>query len=129
MRSRHVSEVIHRSPEDVYAYASNPANLPAWAAGLALGVATRDGPTLTVDSPMGRVSVRFAPPNEFGILDHDVTLPSGETVANPVRVVPHPDGCEIIFTVRQRDLPDAEFDRDTETVAADLTRLKSLVEV
>lgn len=104
MRSHHVSEVIERSPAEVYAYASNPNNLPEWAAGLAMGEVTRDGPTLTVDSPMGRVSVRFAPLNEFGILDHDVTLPSGEIVSNPVRVLAHPDGSEIVFTVRQRDL-------------------------
>lgn len=128
MRSRHLSEIIHQSPAKVYAYASDPEKLPSWAAGLALGAVTRSGSTLIVDSPMGRVSVRFTPPNAFGVLDHDVTLPSGETVTNPVRVLPHPEGCEIVFTVRQRDLSDAEFDRDTEAVAADLTRLKSLVE-
>lgn len=128
MRSRHVSEVIHRSPEDVYAYASDPGNLTDWAAGLAVGEVSREGSILTVESPMGRVSVRFVPPNAFGILDHDVTLPSGETVTNPVRVLSHPDGCEIVFTVRQRDLSNAEFDRDAEAVAADLARLKSLLE-
>lgn len=128
MRSCHLSEVIQRSPAAVYAYASNPDNLPAWAAGLAMGEVTTEGPTLIVDSPMGRVSVRFAPTNDFGILDHDVTLPSGETVSNPVRVLPHPDGCEIVFTVRQRDLSDTEFDRDIEAVAADLVRLRRLLE-
>jgi hypothetical protein len=36
---------------------------------------------------MGRVTVTFAPRNDFGVLDHDVTLPSGETVYNPLRVI------------------------------------------
>ena len=34
----------------------------------------------------------------------------------------------MIFTVRQLDLTDEEFHRDTESVAADLRRLKELTE-
>jgi hypothetical protein len=29
------------------------------------------------ESPMGRVKVKFAEKNKFGVFDHDVTLPSG----------------------------------------------------
>jgi len=39
--------------------------------------------------------------NKFGILDHDVTLPSGAKVYNPMRVLPNNDGCELIFTLYQ----------------------------
>jgi hypothetical protein len=128
MRSRHVSRVISASPRSVYEFAANVDNLALWASGLARAEVTRQGDILWVESPMGRVSVRFVASNEFGILDHDVTLPSGETVTNPVRVLAHPDGAEIVFTVRQLDLTDAEFDHDVQTVADDLDRLRWLVE-
>ena len=128
MRSRHVSQVIHRPPAEVYSFAADPDNLPKWAAGLAQSDLTREGDTLLVQSPMGRVSVRFVPRNDYGVLDHDVTLPSGATVNNPVRVIAHPDGAEVVFTVRQIDLTDEEFERDTGMVAADLQRLKELLE-
>ena len=128
MQSRHVSRVISASPQSVYEFAANPDNLPSWASGLAQSDVTREGDTLWVESPMGRVSVRFVEPNEFGILDHDVTLPSGVSVTNPVRVMSHPDGAEIVFTVRQLDLTDDEFERDAVTVGEDLDRLRRLVE-
>jgi hypothetical protein len=128
MQSRHVSRVISASPQAVYDFAANPGNLPKWASGLAQSEVTREGDTLCVESPMGRVTVRFVARNEFGILDHDVTLPSGVTVINPLRVVSHPNGAEIIFTVRQLDLADDEFDRDVRTVGEDLDRLRRLVE-
>lgn len=128
MESRHVSRVISASPQSVYDFAASIDNLPKWASGLAQAEVAQEGDTLWVESPMGRVSVRFVAPNDFGVLDHDVTLPSGSRVTNPVRVLTHPDGAEIVFTVRQLDLTDDEFDRDVQTVADDLDRLRGLVE-
>lgn len=128
MDSRHVSRVIAASPEEVYEFASNPDNLPKWAAGLAETEVVREGDTLLVDSPMGRVTVRFVPRNEYGVIDHDVTLPSGTTVTNPVRILAHPEGAEIVFTIRQIELTDDEFDRDSGMVEDDLERLQRLVE-
>jgi hypothetical protein len=37
-------------------------------------------------------------------------------------------GSEIVFTLRQLDMTDEEFDRDTAAVEADLERLRQLVE-
>lgn len=128
MRSRHVSCVVHADPARVYDVVADPDQLPRWAAGLALADVTRDGEDLVVASPMGEVRVRFVPRNDLGVADHDVTLPSGTTVTNPLRVVSHPDGSEVVFTVRQLDLTDEEFEADCATVAADLERLKALVE-
>ncbi|MEJ7649818.1 MAG: SRPBCC family protein [Nakamurella sp.] len=127
IRSRHVSTVIRATTAQVYAFAADPDNLPRWAAGLAQSEVHRDGDLLRVDSPMGTVTVQFAQPNSLGVLDHTVTLPSGTSVVNPMRVVEHPDGAEIIFTVRQLELTDAEFDRDCGIVAADLERLANLL--
>ena len=74
------------------------------------------------DSPMGEVTVEFAPPNEVGVLDHVVRLPSGEAVYNPLRVIPGGVGearCEVLFTVRRgAGMTDAEFEADAAAVAA-----------
>lgn len=72
----------------VYRFASDTANLPRWAAGLAQSEITRDGDLLYADSPMGRFTVRSVPENEFGVLDHEATLPSGRdetTLDDPAR--------------------------------------------
>ena len=124
MRSHHVSRVIAASPVSVYEFARDVENLQRWAAGLAQSEVVRDGDALIVESPMGRVRVRFVERNTLGVLDHDVTLPSGTVVTNPVRVLAHPEGAEVIFTVRQIELDDAEFARDIEMVVADLARLE-----
>ena len=128
MRSRHLSRVIAASPRTVYDYARDPDHLPLWAAGLASSPATLEGDALVVDSPMGRVTVRFVERNDLGVLDHDVTLPSGAVVTNPMRVLPHPEGAEVLFTVRQLDASDEEFDRDAALIEADLRTLARLIE-
>lgn len=128
MRSVHVSRVIAARPDEVYDFVANPDNLGAWASGLADGEVTREDDAVVADSPMGRVGVRFVPRNEHGILDHEVTLPSGERVTNHMRVQAHPDGSEVIFSLRQLGLTDEEFERDLELVEADLDQLKGLLE-
>jgi hypothetical protein len=129
MTTRHVDVVVRAAPDAVYAFARDPANLPRWASGLATSAVERtDDDALVVDSPMGRVVVRFAPLNAFGVLDHDVELPTGGVTSNPMRVLAHPDGAEVVFTLRQGAASDEDFERDAATVAADLRALKALVE-
>ena len=128
MKSRHISCVIAATPDRVYDFAADPDNLPKWAEGLAKADVKRDGDDLVVESPMGVVRVRFVPRNAYGVVDHDVTLPSGTTVKNPLRVIAHPEGAEVIFTIRQLELTDDDFDRDCQMVAADLANLKRILE-
>jgi hypothetical protein len=125
---RHISITIHAAPERVYEYASDPRNLPAWAAGLATGIENVDG-QWRADSPLGRISIRFTPRNDLGVLDHDVTLPSGVTVHNPLRVLPNGAVSEVVFSVfRQPDVSDARFEDDTRAVTRDLEALKRVLE-
>jgi hypothetical protein len=128
-KSRHISVSINRPAEMVYEFASNPANLPKWATGLSGGSIKNINGDWIAESPMGRVKVKFADKNKFGILDHDVTLPSGETIYNPMRVFPNKDGSELIFSLYQRPgMSDREFRDDEELVKADMERLKALIE-
>lgn len=128
VESAYVGIFIDRPPGEVYDYVANPANLPRWAPGLATSVEQIDGRWVAA-SALGAIVVAFAPRNPYGVLDHDVTLPSGETVTNPMRVVPAAGGCEVMFTVRrQPGTSAADFDRDQQAVAGDLGTLKRLLE-
>jgi len=130
MESRHLAAWINRSASDVYRYASDPARLPEWAAGLANGELVRVGETWVAQSPMGEISIEFTPANDFGVLDHVVTMPSGETVFNPFRIIPAGnDRCEVVFTLRRRSTMSAgEFEADADAVSNDLARLKAILE-
>lgn len=123
-----VTVSIDRPPAEVYAFAVNPENLPRWASGLAGAIANVDG-AWVAESPIGRVRIRFADRNPFGVLDHDVTLPSGEVFTNPMRVVPNAGGSELTFTLfRQPGVSDADFAADAKTVERDLLALKRILE-
>jgi hypothetical protein len=121
--SRHLSVWIDAAPDAVYRFAADRVELPRWAAGLA-------------DPSLSDAVVDFAPPNEFGVLDHVVRLPSGAAIYNPMRVIPAgiqegtaETGCEVVFTLRRRPgVTDAEFEADAAAVAADLTTLRGLLE-
>lgn len=127
VESRHISTVIARPPRDVYEFARHAPNLPRWASGLAGSEVTQAGDRWVTDSPMGRVGFKFAAANEFGVLDHDVTLPDGSVAPNYFRVLPHPDGAEALFTLRRLGTAE-KFARDAQMVSEDLARLKALLE-
>ena len=128
-RARYVGISISCPAKEVYEYVSNPENLPNWATGLSGSIAHIDGDWIA-GSPFGRVRIKFADKNEFGVLDHNVTLlDSGETFYNPMRVYPNGDGSEVVFTAYQRgDMSDQAFDEDAQSVLKDLQRVKSLLE-
>ena len=126
--SRHLSEWIDRPAGEVYEYALEPANLPRWAPGLGSSVEKVDDRWF-VETSEGRAGLAFVRRNEFGVLDHDVTLPSGEVVYNPMRVIADDRGCEVVFTLRRRPgMSDENFKADADAVTADLARLKQVLE-
>lgn len=127
------ARIIHRTIQHdwraVYAFAAKPENMPLWASGLASGL-TRDGDDWIADGgPIGVVRVRFAPQNDFGVIDHTVTLPSGIKVENALRIVPNGDGAEVMFTLlRQAYMDDMAFEQDAAHVARDIDALARLME-
>ncbi len=125
---RHISVSIDRSPDEVYAFVSNPENLPKWATGLGNSIKKVNGEWIA-DAPMGKVKIKFAEANKFGVLDHEVTLESGVTINNPMRVIANGKGSEIFFTlIRQPGTSDEKFAKDAAWVEKDLKILKGLLE-
>ncbi|WP_308364517.1 MULTISPECIES: SRPBCC family protein [unclassified Microbulbifer] len=126
---QHISIYIDRPPEEVYGFASDPANLPQWAAGLASSRVEKEGDEWVADAPFGRVKIKFTERNPFGVMDHDVQLASGLTVHNPMRVMPNGEGSEFLFTlIRQPDMSEEQFAEDRAAVERDLKALKDLLE-
>jgi len=128
LKSHTLTLSIHRPPAEVYAFVRNGENLPRWATGFCRSVRkTEDG--WTVETPNGEVSLRFVEENPFGVLDHHVTLPSGEEILVPMRVLPNASGSELLFTLFQPpEMTDAEFARDRGMVEQDLSTLRRVLE-
>ena len=126
--SQHIAVVVRCVPDDAYAYIRDPRNLPRWATGLGGSIDQADGEWVA-ESAMGRLTIRFAPANEFGVVDHVVALPNGESTNNPMRVLPHPVGCEVVFALQRGDDVSAEdFEADAAAIRADLGSLRTILE-
>jgi hypothetical protein len=127
---RHVSVSIDRPSEVVYGFAAAPENLPRWAVGLGTSFRRKDdGSWVAEGGPVGTATVQFVDRNRLGVLDHDVTVPTGETIHNPIRVIPNGRGSEVVFTLfRRAGVSAAQFAQDAEAVKKDLTTLKRLLE-
>ncbi len=126
--SRTLSVSIDRPPAVVYDFVSNPNNLPRWARGLCKSV-RRSGAGWVVETPQGPMSIRFAEPNAYGVLDHCVTTASGEQICVPMRVVGNGSGSEVLFTLfRLPEMSEAAFVEDAGLVVGDLQTLKEVLE-
>ncbi|UDM20770.1 SRPBCC family protein [Clavibacter michiganensis] len=123
----HITRSVDADVASVVAVAGDPARLPEWAAGVSSGIRLEGGRWLS-DSPMGAIEIAFTGPRELGILDHDVTLPDGTVVRNPLRVLPNDGGSEVVFTLfRRPGATDVDLAEDAALVAEDLDRLAALV--
>lgn len=128
MNSRTITCSINRPPATVYEFASNPENLPQWVKSFCLSV-KKSGDDWLMETPSGWVGIQFVPTNDFGVLDHVVTLPDGQSILNPMRVVANGEGSEVMFTLFQLSgMPDEQFAKDAGMVEADLRSLKAVLE-
>ncbi len=128
MPSKTISVSIAAAPQQVYAFAANPENLPQWVPSFCKSVKKVNN-NWVVESPLGPAIFRFVESNPFGVLDHVVKLASGVEFQSPMRVIPNGDGCEVIFTLfRTADMTDEQYAADAKLVESDLRRLKEIVE-
>lgn len=125
----HISASINRSAKDVYGFISDGDNLELWATGLGITF-ERDSEQWRVHGPLGTVRVRLAGRNDFGVADQIVTLESGVTVHNPIRVIPNGTGSTVTFTLmRPAGVSDEQFNDDAKWIEKDLAALKTLLEM
>ena len=126
------SAIVHTSilapPRDVIAFLSDLENWKLWAPWIH-SVARRSGRDWKLETEAGPMRVHFVEPNSLGVLDHEVTLESGLTVLNSMRVLPNGDGSELVMVLFQSPSVSGEdFARDVQAVTDDLARLKVAAE-
>ncbi|MBN8751295.1 Uncharacterised protein [Xylophilus ampelinus] len=132
--TRVITERVACDWRRAWALAADPLRMPEWANGLSSGHFTREGAHWRFETAEGsRARVRFAPANDFGVLDHWVTPEAPECAAEiylPFRVIGlGEDVCEFQFTLlRQPSMDDAAFERDARWIARDLRTLRDLLE-
>lgn len=128
MQSKTISVSIAAAPNEVYAYAVNPENLPQWVPSFCKSV-KKVGNDWVVESPLGPAVFRFVEGNSLGVIDHVVKLATGVEVYSPMRVIPNGNGCEVIFTLfRTADMTEEQHAADAKLVESDLHRLKEIIE-
>jgi len=126
--ARAITRTIDCPFDAAYAFASLPENFPEWASGMSSSL-HRDGARWLAETPAGTATVRFSPPNAFGVLDHWVSLPGKPEIYIPLRLVANGEGTEVVFLLfRQPGMSDEDFFADAATVTKDLKALKRLLE-
>lgn len=126
--AKHISISINKPAHQVYQFASNPENFPKWVK-FVKSIRLDTGNSWLAETDLGHIRIDFAPRNEFGVIDHLVTLPDGSTINNPMRVIGNATGSEFIFTLFWMPArTEKEFQDDAKLVEADLKRLKQILE-
>jgi hypothetical protein len=83
------------------------------------------------ETPQGSAKVDLAQRNDFGVLDHYVSLPTlGVEVYVPMRVVKNGiNGSEVIFTLFYTShMSEEKFAQDVKMIEQDLKNLKNIME-
>ena len=115
---KNINVSINKPAADVYRFASNPENFPKWVE--FVRSVKKDGDYWIGETTLGQLRIKFTPANDFGIIDHHVTLPDGKTVYNPMRVLDNNEGCEFIFTLfRMPGRTDKEYNDDARSLYGD----------
>lgn len=119
---------ISRKPEEVYSFVAALENLPTWATTFCRSI-RREGNVWVMETSLGTMSIRLAPENSLGVLDHYLTPAGGETLYVPLRVVANGSGSEVLFTLfRLPEVSDEAYATDAALVRQDLNRLKEQME-
>lgn len=129
-KSTSLTVSINRDPRTVYEFVSNLENLPKWASKAFQSIKQVKGEWIA-ETPQGAANVVLAQRNDFGVLDHYVSLASlGIEVYVPMRVVKNGiNGSEVVFTLfYASNISEEKFAQDMKMVEQDLKNLKNIME-
>jgi hypothetical protein len=130
LKSTSLTVSINRDPRTVYEFVSNLENLPKWASKAFQSIKQDKGEWIA-ETPQGSAKVDLAQRNDFGVLDHYVSLSTlGVEVYVPMRVVKNGiNGSEVIFTLFYTShMSEEKFAQDVKMVEQDLKNLKNIME-
>ncbi len=114
--------------QKVYGFISDLDNFPQWAKTFCRKIRKQDDTWYEIGTDQGPLLIRVAPRNEFGIVDYYISAGQGAEVYVPLRVVPNGAGCEVIFTLFQREnMTDKQLASDKALVEQDLQVLKEVM--
>ncbi len=125
-----ISVSIRRPYSAVYDFLAEPMNFNRWASNPGSEMLPLDGGDWLVELPRGPSVIRFAPRNNFGVLDYQVFQQGGDGgPTTPVRLVPNEQGSTLFLVWFQRDgVDEVQFRSELDWIASDLNRLKTLLE-
>lgn len=125
---KNISISINKLADKVYGFASNPENFPVWVE--FIKSITRQTENIWLGkTDLGNIKIEFVPKNEFGVIDHLVTLPDDTTVNNPIRIIENGKGNELVFTLFcMPNRTEVEFNQDAKLVETDLKKIKTILE-
>ena len=129
-KSTSLTVSINCDPRTVYEFVSNLENLPKWASKAFQSIKQVNSEWFA-ETPQGSVKVKLAQRNDFGVLDHYVSISSLEVdVYVPMRVVKNgTNGSEVIFTLLySSNMSEEKFAQDMKMVEQDLKNLKNIME-
>jgi hypothetical protein len=126
------ASVVHISilaaPKSVIAFLADVENWKTWAPWVRSVRRLSEG-DWNLDTKDGPMTVRFVEANSLGVLDHEVTVASGLTVHNAMRVVPNGSGSELVMVWTQSpEMSTEQFEQDVQAVTDDFARLKVAAE-
>lgn len=126
------AEVVHVSilvpPQRAFDFLADVNNWRTWAPWVRAAEKDSDR-DWTVDTDADTLHLRFVEANSLGVLDHTVTLASGVSVYNAMRVSPNGAGSELSMVVLQTPpATSQQFEQDVRAVRDDFARIKKVLE-
>jgi hypothetical protein len=126
MRTNTRAVTIPASAEEVFAFLSDPGNLPRWAVGFARGI-RRDGDEWIVQTAAGEFPVQYGIDLERGTIDIHTTVAPGVVSSVYSRVTPNGSGAEYVFThFQEPGMPDDVFEGQRAALEEELALLPIL---